>query len=258
MKNRIVVIIPARYASTRLPGKPLIPLRGKPMIQRVYERAAQIPGVDRVLVATDDSRILETVQDFGGEACLTPGEIRNGSERVGFVARQLEAEIVVNLQGDEPLISTRAVGAAVQRLLEDSRTVAATLGYPLKTEAEWRNPAVVKVITDANGNTLYFSRAPIPFHRDEEFSPLPFLYRHIGVYVFRKSFLMEFLSWPEGTLEAREKLEQLRILERGYSLKLVEADTLSPGVDTPEDLEVVERMLAMQSEECKVRGRTTC
>lgn len=248
MKDRIVVIIPARYASTRLPGKPLISLRGKPMIRRVYERAAQIPGVDRVLVATDDFRILEVVRDFGGEARLTPAEIRNGSERVGFVARGLEAEIVVNLQGDEPLISTRAVGEALRKLLDDPQAVAATLGYPLKTEAEWRNPAVVKVITDVNGNTLYFSRAPIPFHRDEEFSPLPRLYRHIGVYVFRKAFLMEFLSWPEGTLEAREKLEQLRILERGYSLKLVEADMLSPGVDTPEDVQAVERLLEMQSE----------
>ncbi len=248
MNDRIVVIIPARYASTRLPGKPLIPMRGKPMIRWVYERAAQIPGVNRVLVATDDSRILEAVQEFGGEACLTPVEIRNGSERVGFVARALEAEIVVNLQGDEPLISTRAVGEAVRKLLDDPRPVAATLGYPLKTEAEWRNPAVVKVITDSNGNTLYFSRAPIPFHRDEEFSPLPRLYRHIGVYVFRKTFLMEFLSWPEGALEAREKLEQLRILERGYSLKLVEADMLSPGVDTPEDVPAVEKLLEMQSE----------
>lgn len=248
MKHRAVVIIPARYASTRLPGKPLIPLGGKPMIRWVYERALQIPGVDRVLVATDDTRILETVHDFGGEACLTPPEIRNGSERVGFVARDLKAEIVVNLQGDEPLISARAVGEALRTLLDDPRPVAATLGYPLKTEAEWRNPAVVKVITDANGNTLYFSRAPIPFHRDEGFSPLPLLYRHIGVYVFRKPFLMEFLSWPEGALETREKLEQLRILERGYSLKLVEAETLSPGVDTPEDLEAVEKLLEMKSE----------
>lgn len=244
MKQRSIAIIPARYASTRLPGKPLINLCGKSMIQWVYERACQIANVDRVIVATDDKRILKAVQNFGGEAFLTPPEVTTGSERVGLLARDMDADVVINLQGDEPLISPTAVGGAVRELHKNPRLDVATLGFPIQSEEEWLNPAVVKVIVDNEGNAVYFSRAPLPYHRDEKFQAnLPLLYRHIGVYVYRKAFLMDFLTWPEGVLESREKLEQLRILERGYKIKVVEADMFSPGVDTPEDVSRVEKMM---------------
>lgn len=240
---RTVIVIPARYAATRLPGKPLIPLLGKPMIQWVYERARQIPGISEVLVATDDQRIAQVISAVGGSAIMTPADIPNGSERVGFVVREMEADIVVNLQGDEPLISPHAIATAIRALLENPDLPVATLGYPLRDEQTWRSPSVVKVVVNRFGNALYFSRAPIPFPRDRKFELLPLLYRHIGVYVYRKSFLMTFLSWPEGILEQCEKLEQLRILERGYPIKVVESESLSPGVDTPEDIPVVEKAL---------------
>lgn len=244
MKQRSIAIIPARYASTRLPGKPLINLCGKPMIQWVYERTCQIANIDRVIVATDDQRILKAVRGFGGEAFLTPPEVTTGSERVGLLARDIDADVVINLQGDEPLISPTAVGVAVRELYENLHLNVATLGFPIQSEAEWLNPAVVKVIVDTEGNAIYFSRASLPYHRDEKFQAnLPLLYRHIGVYVYRKAFLMDFLTWPEGVLESREKLEQLRILERGYKIKVIEADMFSPGVDTPEDVSWVEKMM---------------
>lgn len=243
MKQIPVAIIPARYASTRLPGKPLITLCGKPMIQWVYERALQIPEVQRVLVATDDNRIVKAVKNFGGEAVLTPPEVSNGSERVGLLAQDIDAGIVVNLQGDEPLISPTAVGNAIRELQNNPLLGVATLGFALQSQEEWMNPAVVKVLVDENMNAIYFSRAPLPYHREAVFSPLPRLFRHIGVYVYRKFFLMDFLQWPEGVLEAREKLEQLRILERGHPIKVVEADMFSPGVDTPEDIPYVEKLM---------------
>ncbi|MCB0258655.1 MAG: 3-deoxy-manno-octulosonate cytidylyltransferase [Calditrichaeota bacterium] len=239
----VVAVIPARYASTRLPGKPLISLCGKPMIQWVYESALRIPQVQRVLVATDDQRILETVQGFGGEAHLTPADIATGSERVGFLAKDIPAEIVVNLQGDEPLVDAPAVGKVVDTLLAHPEIPLGTLGCSLHSEAEWRNPSVVKLLVDHNMNAIYFSRAAIPYPRDEDFRPLPRLLRHIGVYVYRKTFLLEYLQWAEGDLERVEKLEQLRVLEKGYKIKVVKAAKPSPGVDTPEDVKRVEALI---------------
>ena len=243
MTQRVAVVIPARYHSTRLPGKPLIPLAGKPMIQRVYERALRIPHADTVLVATDDARIAEAVTAVGGRAVLTDPTIPTGSERVGAAVRDLDVQIVVNLQGDEPLIAPEAVGEAIAVLRADPALSVATLGFPLTAEGDWRNPAVVKVICDATGNALYFSRAPIPYFRDTPFHPVPGLYRHLGVYVYRKSFLMKYLEWPQSRLEFIEQLEQLRILERGHPIRVVESPTLSPGVDTPEDVERVQQLL---------------
>ncbi len=239
----VVVIIPARYASVRFPGKPLAKLAGKPMIQWVYENALQIPAVDTVMVATDDQRIFDAVNNFGGRVLMTPGNIRNGSERVGFVAKDIDVEIIVNLQGDEPLISPQAVGKAVRELQTNPQLNVATLGCSIKNETEWRGSSVVKAIVDESLNAIYFSRAPIPHVRDGNFKPLPALYRHIGVYVYRKTFLMEFLKWPEGILEQQEKLEQLRILEKGYKIKVIETRNFSPGVDMPEDVETVENLI---------------
>jgi 3-deoxy-manno-octulosonate cytidylyltransferase (CMP-KDO synthetase) len=243
MNPAVTVIIPARYSSTRLPGKPLRKIAGKPMIQWVYERALQIKNAQSVVVATDDRRIAEAVDAFGGKAVMTSPDCINGSERVGEAARQLSSDIVVNLQGDEPLISPAAVDRAIAALQRNSKWEVTTLGYPLTTVADWQNSSIVKVLINAENEAIYFSRAPIPFFRDEPFKPLPNLLRHIGVYVYRNAFLQKFLQWPEGQLENVEKLEQLRILERGYRIGVVMSDTLSPGVDTVEDIENVEKLI---------------
>ena len=243
MNSRVAVVIPARYASSRLPGKPLIALAGKPMIEWVYRQARQIHDATEIVVATDDARIVEAVHAFGGKALMTPVDCANGSERVGWVARSLTADIIVNLQGDEPLVSPEAVSMAIRALQQNPALGVATLGFPLRTALEWQNPSIVKVLVDVNCRALLFSRAPIPYPREATFSPLPMLFRHIGVYVYRKSFLMKFLSWPEGVLEGVEKLEQLRILERGHAIRVIEADALSPGVDTPDDIPAVEEFL---------------
>lgn len=241
--SEAVVVIPARYGSTRLPGKPLLSLAGKPMIQWVYERASEISPQIEILVATDDQRIADVVRGFGGTAVLTPESIATGSERVGYAVSDMDAEIVVNLQGDEPLISPEAVATALKQMQDDATIKIATLGTTLKTKEEWLNPSVVKVLVDENGDAIYFSRAAIPFHRDDDFSPYAGLMRHLGVYLYQKSFLMDYLSWPESPLEKREKLEQLRILEKGYRIRVVPTEAFSPGVDTPDDINIVESLL---------------
>jgi len=241
--SEAVVVIPARYGSTRLPGKPLLSLAGKPMIQWVYERATEISPQIEVIVATDDQRIAEAVRAFGGHAVMTPESIQTGSERVGFVSENLDCDIVINLQGDEPLIAAQAIATALKQMQEDSSIQIATLGTGLEDDGEWQKPSVVKVLTDEKGDAIYFSRAAIPFHRDDDFSPHAGLMRHLGVYLYRKSFLMSYLSWPESPLEKREKLEQLRILEKGFRIRVVPTDYFSPGVDTPDDIKIVESLL---------------
>jgi 3-deoxy-manno-octulosonate cytidylyltransferase (CMP-KDO synthetase) len=207
------------------------------------DRAKEIKSVNRVLVATDDDRILEAVMDYGGEAVMTPTELASGSDRVGWVARNLSCEIVVNLQGDEPLIDTLAIDRAISVLKNDKRQMVATLGYPIKKENLWKNVNVVKVIADENYQAIYFSRQPIPYFRDGKFKILPRLYQHLGVYIFRRSFLMEYLDWKPSIFEQAEKLEQLRILDRGYNINIIETDIPSFGVDTSEDLLRIEQML---------------
>ncbi len=241
--RKVIVIIPARYNASRLPGKPLIQLAGQPLIVHVVNRAKMIPLVDEVIVATDDERIMETVQEAGETAVLTPDDIPTGSDRVGWVARDLDAEIVVNLQGDEPLVDTEGVHTAIEILHKNSHLHVATLGFPLTEKKAWEDPNLVKVITDKNQYALYFSRRPIPYFREVDFQPIPCLYQHIGVYIYRKDFLLEYLSWEPSPLERAEKLEQLRILSHGYSIYVVEAKNPSWGVDTPEDIEFVEKML---------------
>jgi 3-deoxy-manno-octulosonate cytidylyltransferase (CMP-KDO synthetase) len=239
----VIAIIPARYGSTRLPGKPLLSLAGRPLILHVLDRAKEIKSVNRVLVATDDDRIIKSVTEYGGEAIMTPIELSSGSDRVGWVAKSLSCEIVVNLQGDEPLIDTVAIDRAISVLQNDKSQMVATLGYPIKKENLWKNVNVVKVIADENYQAIYFSRQPIPYFRDGKFKMLPRLYQHLGVYIFRKNFLMEYLDWKPSMLEQAEKLEQLRILERGYDIKVIETDSPSFGVDTSEDLLRVEQLL---------------
>jgi 3-deoxy-manno-octulosonate cytidylyltransferase (CMP-KDO synthetase) len=244
---RVLAVIPARWGSTRFPGKPLATLAGRPLVEHVYRRAGQARLVDRVLVATDDSRIMEAVKQFGGEAILTAGTHPSGSDRVAEVARQIESEVVVNVQGDEALLEPAAIDAAVEPLLHDPSLDAATLAAPMASAELSASPHVVKVVRDLRGNALYFSRAPIPFSRaaGEERTGPPL--HHIGLYAYRRSFLLEFTSWPPTPLEIEERLEQLRILEHGRTLRVVRVEKAFPGVDTPGDLDRVARLLAAPS-----------
>ncbi|MGE4544980.1 MAG: 3-deoxy-manno-octulosonate cytidylyltransferase [Pedobacter sp.] len=245
----ITAVIPARYASSRFPGKPLASILGKTMIQRVYERTAQASCIDRVVVATDDQRIAEEVLRFGGEVQMTRADHATGTDRLAEVTARLDTDLVVNVQGDEPLIDPRMIEMAVAPLSEDSSIPMGTLKTPLLTWQEYRDPNVVKVTTDRRGFALYFSRASIPYPRDVNVDDLSVspgslgLFRHIGLYVYRRDFLLKFAQLPATPLENLEKLEQLRALEHGYDIRVVETDLVSLGVDTPEDLARVEAYL---------------
>lgn len=243
MSDRTVVVIPARYSSSRLPGKPLISIAGKPLILWVYHRALQIAEAETVLVATDDERISRVVKNAGGQVQFTPANLRSGTERVAYVARKLAADIIVNVQGDEPLFPVAAVAEAISEMRKNPHIPVATLAAPLTEKADWENPSVVKVLLDRAGRALLFSRSPLPHFRDSEFKPLNNLMRHIGIYLFRKPFLQDYVNWEISPLESAEKLEQLRILENGYPIRVIRTPHLSRGVDTPEDIPIVERML---------------
>ena len=227
-----------------MPAKPLALLAGKPMVQHVYERARQAKRVTRVVVATDDERILAAVQAFGGEALMTRADHRSGTERMAEVASHIPADIYVNVQGDEPLIEPAAIDAAVEAMNDDSVRVA-TLCVPITHAQDIGNPNVVKVVTDFEGNALYFSRAPVPWVREpsevQDGSPRHF--KHLGIYVFRRDALLEFPTLPPGELEHLEKLEQLRLLENGIPIRVVETEHDSVSVDTPEDLARVEAII---------------
>ncbi|MDZ7370099.1 MAG: 3-deoxy-manno-octulosonate cytidylyltransferase [candidate division KSB1 bacterium] len=245
--RRIVVVIPARWASTRFPGKPLANIAGKPMIQRVYERVSQARDIDEVLVATDDERISGAVATFGGRAVLTPSELPSGTDRTAFVARQLQADILVNVQGDEPLIDPAAVEMTANLLLEDETADLSTLARRVKSVEDLENPNKVRVVLDRFGHALYFSRAVIPYLRDvkDSFGRLerfPYL-EHIGIYGYRREALFQLTALPPSSLEEAERLEQLRALENGMTIKVGICDFVSQGVDTPEDAVAVERMI---------------
>lgn len=240
-----VAVIPARYASTRFPGKPLISIGGKTMIERVWERARQAKLVSKVIVATDDERIASAVRSFGGEVALTRADHRSGTERVAEVAAaHKEAEILVNVQGDMPLIDPAAIDAAIEALGEDESVNMATLAVPISNAAEIMDPNVVKTVVDFDGNALYFSRAPIPWVRDRGGPVHAKHLKHLGLYVFRREALLEFATFPQGDLERIEQLEQLRWLENGNRIRVAEIEQESVEVDTPEDVKRVEKMLA--------------
>lgn len=233
-----VVVIPARERSERLPGKPLAEIAGKPMILHVWERARRVRGIDRVLVATDSTRIADVVREAGGEAVTTSADCASGTDRCAEAVRGLEGvEVVINVQGDEPLLDPRAV----ERLLsafEDPAVRMATLARPLHAE-ESENPNVVKVVRNLRGDALYFSRAPIPFDRGGGAEPLA----HVGIYGYRRAFLEVFSALEPTPLERTERLEQLRALEHGHAIRVLLTDYRSLGVDTPEDLERVRAIL---------------
>jgi 3-deoxy-manno-octulosonate cytidylyltransferase (CMP-KDO synthetase) len=240
---RVVVVIPARYGSTRLPGKPLVSLAGKPMIQRVYERARMAKRVGRVIVATDDERIVKAVETFGGEARMTRPDHRTGTERVAEVAAYVEGEVFVNVQGDEPLLDPMAVDTAVNALLEEEPAKIATVATPIKLPADIMDPNVVKTVLDFEGNALYFSRAPIPWVRNTAGKVQVRHLKHLGLYVFQRDALLEYPTLPQGELERVEQLEQLRWLENGWKIRVAEVEHDAISVDVPEDVARVEKLL---------------
>ncbi|MBI3112797.1 MAG: 3-deoxy-manno-octulosonate cytidylyltransferase [Ignavibacteriales bacterium] len=248
--RKVIGVIPARYASQRLPAKPLVDLLGKSMIQRVFEQAKKATSLHRVIVATDDRRIEEAVKAFGGEVAMTSPEIKSGSDRVAAVAQREEGEIFVNIQGDEPLIVPAMIDEVVRVVLDDPQADVGTLVKTITSESELINPGVVKVVLDTRGRALYFSRSVIPWIRDSN-NPLDWLkhhpfYKHIGLYVFRRESLLRFTTMPEGELERAEKLEQLRILEGGSTIKAGLTQHDSIPVDTQEDVERVLMLIRQQ------------
>jgi 3-deoxy-manno-octulosonate cytidylyltransferase (CMP-KDO synthetase) len=241
--SKVVVVIPARYGSTRLPGKPLVSLNGQPMIQRVYERAKSARRVDRVIVATDDDRIVKAVTSFGGEARMTRPDHRTGTERVAEVAAHVEGQVFVNVQGDEPLLDPAAVDTAVSALLEEPQSAVATVATPIKVPGDIMDPNVVKVVLDFDDNALYFSRAPIPWVRDTGSTIQVRHLKHLGLYVFQREALLEYPTLPQGELERIEQLEQLRWLENGSKIRVAEVEHDAISVDVPEDVPRVEKLL---------------
>lgn len=237
----VVAVIPARFASTRFPGKPLADIDGRPMIEHVYRRASASPVVSRVIVATDDLRIASRVTQFGGHVRLTKPDHLTGTDRLAEVAATLDCDIVVNVQGDEPLLDPRAITELVAPLADPTVSMS-TLYRRIENPSELDNPNIVKVVTDRAGFALYFSRAPIPFSREPR-EGWPPLYRHVGVYAYRRTALLVLASLEPTPLERAESLEQLRALEHGIRIRAVETSYDSIGVDTPADLEQVRRLL---------------
>lgn len=245
-KVDVVAIIPARYESNRFRGKPLAKIAGKPMIQHVVERASNVDLLSRVVVATDDMRIAECVESFGGEYVLTRNDHVSGSDRLAEAAELVgisEHDVVVNIQGDQPLFPAEVVEQVARPLLDDPALPMSTLIYKIIREEEISDPNHVKTVFDRDNYALYFSRSPIPFQRNPEDTVSPTYYKHLGFYAYRKGFLLTFVALPEGEWERFEKLEQLRALEYGYKIKVMLTQHDSIEVDTPEDLKRVEAML---------------
>ena len=234
-RSGLVAAIPARYASTRLPGKPLLRLAGRTMIEHVYRRTRQAPGLDRVVVLTDDERIAGAVEGFGGEVEMTPADCASGTDRIAYAARGWDAAAV----GDEPLIDPAAVAAVARHLREHPEDPMVTLAAPA-TAAEKDDPNAVKVVCDRRGYALYFSRARVPYPRREAAAPV---LKHVGIYGYQRSVLLELAALAPTPLEKSESLEQLRALEHGIAIRVLEVEASEPGVDTPEDLARAEARL---------------
>jgi len=237
----VAAVIPARIGSTRFPGKPLARICGKPMIQYVYEHAAACAMIHRVVVAADDPKIQQAVQTFGGEVIMTSRAHRTGTDRVAEAARTLDADIIVNIQGDEPLLPPEAVAEAIRPLLQDTAISMSTLKTAFRPEDDPCDPNSVKVVTDTHGRALYFSRSCIPFRRTPDMCAQP--YRHVGLYAFRREFLFTYSALPQTPLEQSESLEQLRALEHGHAIFVAETDYYPLGVDVPDDITRVEAAL---------------
>lgn len=240
LNPRLAIVIPARYASTRLPGKPLLDILGKPMVQHVYERALEVPGVDTVVIATDDQRVVDAVRGFGGRCVMTSPDHPSGTDRLAEVMQTVDADIYINLQGDEPLVRPADIALLAEGMRADSAVQVGTLCHAIDAQ-EARNPNTVKVVLAANGDALYFSRAAIPFARDD--APASYL-KHVGVYAYRREVLAAYSALPAAMLEQAEKLEQLRLLAAGLRIRAFQVEPSGPGVDTPECLARVRALMA--------------
>ena len=238
---KVIGVIPARYGSKRFPGKPLAQLAGKPVVQWVVERANKARRLDRVIVATDDVRIMRAVWHFGGEAMLTSRTARSGTDRVAEVCKKLSADIVINIQGDEPLIRPDTIDKLVAAMRKDKRLLMATAAGPLRSESETRSENVVKVVLDRYENALYFTRAAVPHHLTRR--GFRGALQHYGIYAYRTKFLLKFAKWKQTPLELAESLEQLRALEHGIRIRVVRIPKGSIGIDTKQDLEKAKRYL---------------
>jgi 3-deoxy-manno-octulosonate cytidylyltransferase (CMP-KDO synthetase) len=241
------VVIPARYASSRLPGKPLLKSTGKYLVQHVYERALRARSCRRVIIATDDRRIRAAVEGFGGECVMTSPGHASGTDRVAEVARTLDSDVLINLQGDEPEVDPEHVETLAELLRDGADADVATLAVPFSNESDWRDPNRVKVVCDASGRALYFSRSPVPHVRDggPNFAQRPSRFlQHVGLYAYRRPFLLSFPALPASPLESLERLEQLRILEAGRAIRVGVVGHAAAGVDTFDDYERFRKSLA--------------
>jgi 3-deoxy-manno-octulosonate cytidylyltransferase (CMP-KDO synthetase) len=236
--RKILGVIPARFGSTRFPGKVLALLSSKTVLQHVYERACQSRYLSDIIIATDDKRVYEAARSFGARVRMTRADHLSGTDRVAEVASAEGAAVVVNIQGDEPLIDPAAIDAAILPVVHDSDVVMATLKKKIEDPREIDDPNVVKVVANHAGDAIYFSRCAIPYTREQDGA----WFKHIGLYVYRRDFLLGYSRLPVGPLERAERLEQLRALENGYPIRVIETDYESLGVDTPEDLERVSRL----------------
>ena len=241
----VICIIPARYASTRLPGKPLKLIAGRPMIQWVYEQAKKAVKPAEVIVATDDARVYDAVLAFGGKACMTREDHPNGTSRLTEVAEKYpEADVIVNVQGDEPMIPPEVIDRLAEAFEKEPGLQMATMKARMQ-ESEYGDPSAVKVVTDKNGYALFFSRSLLPYPRNQ--SDLFKVYKHVGIYAYTRTFLMQYAAMAPTPLEQVESLEQLRVLENGYKIKVLESDFQGVGVDTQADLDAVNKLLGKQN-----------
>lgn len=242
---KAIGVLPARWASTRLPGKVLIDIAGKPMLQHVWERVKRCCELSNVIIACDEQHVFDRARAFGAEVMMTKKDHPSGSDRVAEVAKHYPAEIIVNIQADEPLIEPMLIDHLVCALREESQCVMSTVVQSCSSIEDVRNPNVVKVVLNKNKEALYFSRSVIPFKRDGELTieEVKKYFKHLGIYAYRRNFLFEYCSWSKSFLEDQEKLEQLRVLEAGYRIKTVETAMHSIGVDTKEDVKRVEEYL---------------
>jgi 3-deoxy-manno-octulosonate cytidylyltransferase (CMP-KDO synthetase) len=255
--TRVLGIIPARFASTRFPGKVLAVLAGKTILQHVFERAREARYIRQLIIATDDERIADAARCFRAPVRMTRSDHASGTDRAAEVASSDNAGLIVNIQGDEPLIDPAAIDAAILAMLDDSECEMGTLKKRIENPSEILNPNVVKVVTDRAGRAIYFSRAPIPHVREEQrnHASIP-RYKHIGLYVYRREFLLGYSDLPVGPLETSERLEQLRALENGHAIRVVETEYETIGVDTPADLERVSKLFAAFGETRAKRSPT--
>jgi len=242
-RKDVLVVIPARWAAQRFPGKPLTAIDGKPMIQRVWEAAAQSKRATRVVIATDDTRISKAAKRFGASVCMTSPKCPSGTDRVAQAAKASKAGIIVNVQGDEPLMTSQTIDKVIEALQQDDTAIMSTAVRRSENDKEWKSPNSVKAVLDRMNYALYFSRAPIPAVRSAEDAHRSPKWIHLGIYAFRRPFLFRFAALAPTTLELTEKLEQLRVLEHGCSIKVVIAKEMSAAVDTPQDVKRVEKIL---------------